>query len=64
MKDDYQSQENKFRLLMASIVCSCILGVISIIGVFFGQDGLKYLGAGVIVLTILAIIFGPVMLDR
>ena len=45
--------ENKVTLKVTAMVCSSVLGFISLIGVFWGTSGLKWIALGIFVLLII-----------
>lgn len=40
---------------MAKIVCITILGVLTIFGVFFGKDGMEFIGIGLLFLFVVCL---------
>lgn len=50
-------EENRFALRIASIICSCILGIVALLGVFWGREGIIFLGLAIVFSSIAIIMF-------
>lgn len=56
-KNENKAIEQKYVLRQTAIICSTILGMMSLIGLFWGKAGLEYMGGAILVLMIVVITF-------
>lgn len=42
---------------LSAMICLTLISIVSLIGCFFGQDGFRYVGIGMAILAMAAIVF-------
>lgn len=56
--------EKTFYLKMATIICSTILGFMTLVGVFFGKDGFGFVGVCLMMAFVYVIMMAPLTRGR
>jgi len=56
-EQDNQISEQKYNLRITAIICLTILGIMSLIGLFWGKAGLEFIGGAILVLMVAVIMF-------
>jgi hypothetical protein len=53
-----RAMEQKYNLRLTAIICSTIIAVMSIIGLFWGKTGLEMLGVAILIVMVIMIMVG------
>ncbi len=51
------NEEEKYKIALGKIISLTIIGVVALIGIFFGKQGLMYLGSIITIIITAIIIF-------
>ena len=46
----YHINENKYRIQIVAFICLSVVTIVGLIGLFWGSDGYKYVGIGILLL--------------